>query len=116
MQSHQLPTESQVFEDEVLTGAKSTDYPPEEMPERHDHGTNIIGTIRIQLFAKSFILQMYDVLARHTSRERKTLTNQTRKCRSDTIMARILAENPNPAFRQVIHSAGVRRFGEAQAG
>jgi hypothetical protein len=28
-------------------------------------------------------------------------------------MARILAENPNPAFRQVIHSAGVRRFGEA---
>jgi hypothetical protein len=29
-------------------------------------------------------------------------------------MARILAENPNPAFRQVIHSAGVRRFGEAQ--
>jgi hypothetical protein len=49
-----------------------------------------------------------------SSRERKTLTNQPRKCRSDTIMARILAENPNPAFRQVIHSAGVRRFGEAQ--
>jgi len=33
------------------------------MPERHDHGKNLIGTIRIQLFAKSFILQVYDVAA-----------------------------------------------------
>ena len=49
-----------------------------------------------------------------SSRERKTLTNQPRKCRSDTIMARILAENLNRAVRQVIHFAGVRRFGEAQ--
>src|SRR5271166_1485556 len=64
VQSQQLPTESQVFEDEVLAGAKSADEPPEEMPERHNHGKNIIGTIRIQLCAKSLILQMYDVLAR----------------------------------------------------
>jgi hypothetical protein len=64
-QSPQLPTESQVFEDEVLAGAKSANDPPEEMPERHNHGKNIIGTIRIQLCAKPFILQMYDVLARH---------------------------------------------------
>jgi hypothetical protein len=35
------------------------------MPERHNHGKNSIGTIRIQLFGKSFILQVYDVLARH---------------------------------------------------
>ena len=67
VQSEQLPTESQVFEDEVLAGAKRADDPPEEMPERHNHGKNIIGTIRIQLCAKSFILQMYDVLARHNS-------------------------------------------------
>jgi len=65
VQSEQLPTESQVFEDEVLAGAKRAEDPPEEMPERHNHGKNIIGTIRIQLRAKSFILQMYDVLARH---------------------------------------------------
>jgi hypothetical protein len=65
MQSEQLPTESQVFEDEVLAGAKRADDPSEEMPERHNHGKNIIGTIRIQLCAKSFILQVYDVLARH---------------------------------------------------
>src|SRR6516225_5876596 len=65
VQSEQLPTESQVFEGEVLAGAKRADDPPEEMPERHNHGKNSIGTIRIQLCAKSFILQMYDVLARH---------------------------------------------------
>jgi len=66
VQSEQLLAESQVFEDEVLAGAKRADDPPEEMPERHNHGKNNIGTIRIQLFC------------------------------------------------QVIHFAGVRRFGEAQ--
>jgi hypothetical protein len=45
VQSQQLLTESQVFEDEVLAGAKSADDPPEEMPERHDHGKNLIETI-----------------------------------------------------------------------
>ena len=65
VQSEQLPTESQVFEGKVLAGAQRADDPPEEMPERHNHGENSIGTIRIQLCAKSFILQMYDVLARH---------------------------------------------------
>ena|SRR5215472_11822377 len=64
MQS-KLSTESQVFEDEVLAGAKRADEPREEMPERHSLGKNIIGTIRIQFCAKSFILQMYDVSARH---------------------------------------------------
>jgi hypothetical protein len=38
------------------------------MSERHDHGKNFSGKIRIQLFAKSFIPQVYDVLARHTDR------------------------------------------------
>jgi len=38
---------------------------PEEMPERHNHGKNIIRTIRIQLRAKLVILQVYEVLARH---------------------------------------------------
>ena len=35
MQSEQLSTESQVFEDEVLAGAKRAEDPPEEMRERH---------------------------------------------------------------------------------
>ena len=66
VQSGQLPTESQAFKDEVLAGAKRADDPPEEMPERHNHGKNNIGTIRIQLCAKSHILQVYDLLARHS--------------------------------------------------
>jgi hypothetical protein len=61
MQSQQLPTESQVFKDELLAGTKSAD----DMQERHDHGKNLIGTVRIQLCAKSFILRAYDVLTRH---------------------------------------------------
>ena len=65
MQSQQLLTESQVFKDEVLTETESADHPAEEMSERRDHTKYLIETIRIQLCAKSFILQMYDVLARN---------------------------------------------------
>jgi hypothetical protein len=65
VQSQQLPTESQVLEDEVLTGTENADQPTEEMPERHDHSRNYIEMVRIELCAKSFILQVYDVLARH---------------------------------------------------
>ena len=64
VQSQQLPTESQVFEDEVHPATERTDHP--------------------------------------------------RKCRSDMIMARILAEKTESALRPVIHFAGVRPFGEAQ--
>ena len=42
MQNEQLPTESHVFKDEVLAGAKRADNPPNEMPERLNHGKNII--------------------------------------------------------------------------
>ena len=66
MQSQQLPTESQIFEDEVLPGTEGADHPPEEMSERHDHTQNLVG------------------------------------------------KSQNLAFRQVIHFAGVRRFGEVQ--
>ena len=62
-----LLTESQVFEDETLPGTESADHPPQEIPEQHDHGKNLIGT------------------------------------------------NPNSAFGQVTHFAGVRYFGETQA-
>jgi hypothetical protein len=37
------------------------------MSERHDHSRNYIGKVRIELCAKSFILRVYDVLARHRS-------------------------------------------------
>jgi hypothetical protein len=47
-----------------------------------------------------------------SSRDLKALTIHPRRCRSNTIMARILSENPNRALRQGIHFVGVRRFGE----
>ena len=71
VQSQQLPTESQVLEDEVPPGTESADQPAEEMSERHNHGKNCSGKIRIQLFAKSFILQVYDVLAKHNGSKPK---------------------------------------------
>ena len=66
MQGQQLLTESQVFEDEVFPRTKSPDNPAEDIPERHDHGKNLIGTVGIETFAKSLILRVYDVLARHS--------------------------------------------------
>jgi hypothetical protein len=66
VQRQQLLTESSVFENEVLPGSESADHPPEEMSEEHDHEENVIRKLRIELFAKSFILRVYDVLARHT--------------------------------------------------
>src|SRR6516164_5044835 len=67
VQSQQLLMESQVLKDELLMGAESAEQPAEQMSERHDHVKNLTETSRIQLCAKSFILQVYDVLARHSS-------------------------------------------------
>ena len=50
-----LSTDSQVFEVEVLPGTESADHATKEMSERSDHGKNLFRTIRIQLFAMSFI-------------------------------------------------------------
>ena len=81
MQSQQLPTESQVLEDEVLPGTENADQPTEEMSKRHDHGKNCSGKIRIELCAKSFILQVYDVLARHTFKNRTIAGSPVREDR-----------------------------------
>ena len=77
MQSQQLPTESQVLEDEVLPGTENADQPTEEMSERRDHRRNYIGKVRIELCAKSFILQVYDVLARYNCQEPFRLPDYT---------------------------------------
>jgi len=66
VQSQQLLPQRQVFEDEVLPGTERADQPPKEMPERHDHGKNLTGTVRIEFFAKSYILRVYEVSARHS--------------------------------------------------
>jgi hypothetical protein len=64
VQCQQLPTESQVFEDEVRPATERTDQPAEEMSERQDHGKNFSGKDRIELCAKSLISLVYDLLAR----------------------------------------------------
>jgi hypothetical protein len=56
VQSQQLLTESQVFQDEVLAGTDGADQPAEEMSERQDHGKKLSGKVRIEHCAKSFIL------------------------------------------------------------
>jgi len=43
-----------------------TNQPKKCRSERHDHGKDSSGKIRIQSLAKSFILLVYDVLARHS--------------------------------------------------
>src|SRR5262249_45077311 len=79
--------ESQVLKDEVLMGAESAKRPTEQMSERHDHVKNVTETSRIQPCAKSFILQVYDVLARH-SRARFSSSNAARERRIEGKMAR----------------------------
>ena len=48
VQSKQLLTESEIFEDQVFSGTESTDNPSEERSERRDdgqnHGQNFIET------------------------------------------------------------------------
>ena len=87
VQSQQLPTESQALEDEVPRGTENADQPAEEMSERYDHGKNFSGKIRIQLFAKSFILQVY-VLARHRRSERVNDSNSEIEETCEAVTAR----------------------------
>jgi hypothetical protein len=87
VQSQQLLTQSQVYEDELLAGTESADHPPEEMPERHDHGKNLVGTVRIELFAKSYILRVYDVLARHRTAPSLRTTRRLNEPESSVLSA-----------------------------
>ena len=53
MQRKKLLTQSEIFENEILSGTECNDKPSQEMPERHDygrnHGSNLIGRPRIKL-------------------------------------------------------------------
>ena len=62
MQSEELLTQGEVFQDEILTGTKGTAKPAEDVPEPYDHAKNLTGTLPIELGAKSLILRVYDVL------------------------------------------------------
>ena len=54
-----LPRTRPLREGEALTN------PPMIMSERSDHSRNDIGKVRIEACAKSFILQVYEVLPKH---------------------------------------------------
>jgi hypothetical protein len=49
-------------------------FPPHQfaidMSERRDHTKNLSGNVRIELFAKSFILKVHNILATHNSKHR----------------------------------------------
>jgi hypothetical protein len=49
MESEQLLTQGEVFQDEILAGTKGTAKPAEEVPESKDHGTDLNPTCRIEL-------------------------------------------------------------------
>jgi hypothetical protein len=68
----------QGFEDEVLPGTEIADQPAEERPKRHDHAKNFIETVQTELFAKPFLLLVYDVLARHSTFQASRLRNHSR--------------------------------------
>jgi integrase len=105
VQSQQLPTESQVFEDEVFTGTAGADHPAKEMSERRDHSQKLIGKIRIELCAKSFILQAHDILARH---------NQWQPVHSsETMKAIAVGSEGRERMLYVLLGATGLRFGEA---
>ena len=61
MNSEQLLTQGKIFEDDILAGPECTNNPA-EVPEPYDHAQNLIGTLSIELGAKSLILRVYDVL------------------------------------------------------
>ena len=67
MQSEELLTQDEVFQNEILAGTKGTAKPAEDVPEPYDHAKNLTGTLPIQLGAKSLILWVYDVLTNDRS-------------------------------------------------
>jgi hypothetical protein len=64
VQREQLLTESEIFKDQVFSGTESIDNPSEEMSEQRDHGQDLIETPSIELFSKSLILRVHEVLTR----------------------------------------------------
>jgi hypothetical protein len=64
VQSQQLLTEPGFRGRGPAAGTDGADQPAEEMSERQDHGKKLSGKDRIKLCAESFILLVYDVLAK----------------------------------------------------
>jgi hypothetical protein len=81
VQSKQLLTESEVFENQILSRTESTDNPAQEMPEEGSHCKNPIGTSQINLVVKLLIPRVFDLLAndngsRRVSKKREAQRNR----------------------------------------
>ena len=62
MESEQLLTQSEIFEDEILAGTERTNNPAEQVPEPHNHGKNLNETPSTEMIPKSLTFQVHDVL------------------------------------------------------
>jgi hypothetical protein len=65
VQRQQLLSESKVFQNEILTGTKSTENPTEKVPESQDHGRKFIGIRGTKPLSKWLIPRVCEVLTRH---------------------------------------------------
>jgi len=86
---------------------ENADQLTEEMSELHDHSRNYIGKVRIELCAKSFILQVYDVLARHTAEWNFCVAQvvRTREIIVRLSSGGILGKNPVKCLFEVVKNA-----------
>src|ERR1017187_1160704 len=66
MESQQLLTQGQVFQDKVLPGAKDRKYPAEQMYQTPKHDRILAECAPWTQAPKSLILRMYGVLANHS--------------------------------------------------
>lgn len=62
MESEQLLTQSQIFEDKILARSECTKDPAEEVPKPNHHGKNITETPSHALVVRLLTLRVYDVL------------------------------------------------------
>jgi hypothetical protein len=69
VQSYEPLTESQIFQDEILSGAQDASHPANEVPEQRDHGPRSYRNTWLHALWKSFILRVQEVLTRHSRRE-----------------------------------------------
>jgi len=64
VESEQLLTESEVFEDEIRAGTKNSDQPAENVSKQYSHGKEIFLEGPPRQLAKGLILRVYGVLTR----------------------------------------------------
>ena len=62
MESQELLTKSEVFQDQILAGTECGENPASEVSEPHDHGKNLTQVPPVEPVAKSLYLQVHHVL------------------------------------------------------